>query len=92
VGKPKQLWALYREADDWKTTPANLLGVDDDYVAYCLNQAVNYFGKSVEEKMDKAASNAKNEKSANAARQRALKRILEPAGTGQFMDPAALFK
>lgn len=89
---PRQVWALYREAESFSTTPADLLGVDDDYTRYCLNQAVNYFGKSAEARMEKAAAKAKNEKAANAARDRALKAILEPAGASKFMDPAEMFK
>jgi hypothetical protein len=87
------VWALYREAETWSTSPSVLLGVDDEYVAYCLNQAVTYFGKSVEAKMDKAAARAKNEKSAQAARQRVLDSILKPKSKGSgFADPADIFK
>lgn len=72
------------------------MGVDDDYVAYCLNEAVYFFGRSLEHLMDQAGDRAKNEKTAAMAREQVLKRVLEPVkpgnkGTG-FMDPAELFK
>jgi hypothetical protein len=72
------------------------MGVDDDYVAYCLNEAVYFFGRSLEHMMDKAGDSAKNENAATSARERVLKQVLEPPKPGAkaagFMDPAELFK
>lgn len=70
--------------------------MDDDYIAYCLNQAIYYFGRSVDQEMEKAASNAKNEKAANDARDRVLQKILNSAKPNTkisgFADPADMFK
>lgn len=89
------MWLLYQEADTWSTTPSTLLGVDDEYAAYCLNQAVAYVGKFIDGEMDKAASGAKNEKAAASARDRVLKHYLDARpdkSTSRFADPAMMFQ
>ena len=67
--------------------------MDDDYVAYCLNQAVTYVGKLIESEMETAGSKAKTAKAAEAARSRVLDKYLSK-GSGnkkpQFMDPALM--
>lgn len=89
----RQVWLLYQEAITWGATPADYFGVDDEYVAYCFNQAVTYVGKFIESKMDEASAKAKNEKASTAARQRILNRYLSMDGKPKkqaFMDPALL--
>lgn len=87
----RQVWLLYQEAITWGSTPAAYFGVDDEYVAYCFNQAVTYVGKFIEGKMDEASAKAKSEKASVAARQRILTKYLSMDGKRkkpQFMDPA----
>lgn len=38
---------LYNHAKKWSTRPSNLLDIDNSYVAFCLDQAVAYFGDTV---------------------------------------------
>lgn len=87
------MWLLYQEAITWKSTPAELIGVDDEYTAYCLNQAVSYVGKFIDGEMDKASDKAKTTKAAESARQRVLDKYLTPSTGGKsgFMDPAGMF-
>lgn len=70
--------------------------MDDEYIAYCLNQAVFFFGRTVENEMEKAAESAKNEKAANAARDQVLQKIINRPGptatVSGFADPAKMFK
>ena len=70
---------------------------DDEYVVYCFNQAVTYVGQMINHKMDEASAKAKNQKSADGARQRVLDKYLamdgKPKEQGKasgFMDPAAM--
>jgi hypothetical protein len=70
---------------------------DDEYVAYCFNQAVTYVGKFIDSKVEEAGEKAKNAKAAEGARQRVLDKYLAMNGKAKpesnnsgFMDPAAM--
>lgn len=84
------------DAKTWGCRPSELLAIEDDYVAYCLDQAVGYFGRSVEAELEKAGANAKNESDATWKRQQALDRFIGDEDNkprrGSFADPAAMFK
>lgn len=83
------------DAKTWGVRPSSLVAVDDDYVAYCLDQAVGYFGRTLEAELEKAGSDAKNDEEAEWKRQRVLSSFLgedKKPQRGMFADPAALFK
>jgi hypothetical protein len=70
-----------------------LLRITDDYAAYCLDQAVGYFGRTVEAELDKVEG--KNRDETEQKRSRVLDRYLgntEKPSRGQFADPASMFK
>ena len=77
--------------------PSELLGLTrGSYEAYCLDEAIWYFGTIVESELEKASQprkKAKGQASAEAARKRVLDKYFgkEGAAPQQFMDPAALF-
>lgn len=77
-------------------TPADLLGLEaGSYEAYCLNEAVWYFGSTLESELDKAGQKrGKGEGKMVAARKRVLDRFLgtEKPDSQRFADPAAFFK
>ncbi len=77
-------------------TPADLLGLEPgSYEAYCLNEAVWYFGSTVESELDKAGhKRGKGEGKMVAARQRVLDRYVgsEKPDSQKFADPAMFFK
>lgn len=82
-----------------KQRPSSLLGLEaDSYEAYCLDEAIVYFGTSVESLLEKAGSKpSKGERKAQAARERLLSKILEPEdgkskSKAGFADPALMFK
>ena len=56
-----QIWSLYQEAKTWKTRPSTLLGMEDAYLAYCLDQAVSTFGNFVQNKIDSVEGKNKAE-------------------------------
>ena len=76
--------------------PSQQLGLTlGSYEAYCLDEAVWYFGTIVEAELEKAGQprrKAKGQAAAEAARKRVLAKYFGPKGgsQGQFMDPAAL--
>lgn len=65
------------------------------YEAYCLNQAVAYFGNWVDSELDTVSHKpSKDERKANEARQRRLDQILKPDAKNDpssFADPSAFF-
>lgn len=76
--------------------PSAMLGLkSDSYEAYCLDEAVIYFGLQLEAALDKAGHKpSKQDRKVTAARTRVLDLVLGTAdpkkGTG-FADPAAMF-
>lgn len=82
----------------WRTSPSEILGEKrGSYRAWCLDQAVQYFGNYIEVELDKVGqkSNAKQRK-LEADRKRKLEQLLDPTPEvpkkGQYMDPALFFQ
>lgn len=83
------------DAKTWGVRPSDLVAIEDDYVAYCLDQAVGYFGRTLEAELEKAGSDAKNDSDAEWKRNRVLSSFLDDDDKpvrGTFSDPAAMFK
>lgn len=83
------------DAKTWNCRPSDLLGIEDEYVAYCFDQACGYFGRALEAELEKVE--AKTEAEGKQKRQRILDRYLsmdedEKPRPGGFADPAALVK
>jgi hypothetical protein len=53
VTNKRQSWELYNQAKDWGQQPADLLGIQDDYVAFCVNEAVYYCGNYINNELEK---------------------------------------
>lgn len=86
---------LWQKSKALSCRPSELLGlVGHSYEAYCLDEAVVFFGMSLEQMLDEAGHKAsKEERKVKAARERLMKKIFDPEekqGTG-FADPAAMF-
>jgi hypothetical protein len=79
------------DARTWHCRPSDLLRIEYDYVAYCVDQAVAYFGRHLDAELNSV--DAKDEADARWKRQAILDRYLsdgkKPA-KGRFADPAAM--
>lgn len=75
-------WKLYQEAKTWGRRPSQLLGIDNDYHAYCLDEAVATWGSYVKSELDKVEG--KNDKEINAKRQRKLLQLVEAPDAVRF--------
>lgn len=67
----------------------------DSYVAYCLDEAVIYFGLTVEAKLDEAGHKpSKEERRARAAREKIMDTLFDPESkkTSGYADPALMFR
>lgn len=95
MGNSSQMWMLFVEAKTWRCRPSELLAIDDDYVAYCLDQAVGYFGRELEHALEQAGSGAKDDNEAAWRRKVVIDRWLgdesEKPRRGTYADPAAMF-
>jgi hypothetical protein len=87
---------LWLKAQAVGVRPSNLLGLKENtYEAYCLDEAVIYFGMTLQNRLEQAGHKpSKEERKAEAARKRILDQVLseedEKKGSG-FADPAAMF-
>lgn len=84
---------LWQKSKAIGARPSELLSVESDYVAYCVDEAVIYFGLVLENMLEEAGHKPdKHERRAKAARDALLDKVFgkEKAGSG-FADPAAMF-
>lgn len=94
MSDPTQVWVVWKQAKSFGTSPSKLLSVKDSYAAYCLDQAVAYFGLTLEAKLAEAGHKpSKGERKTKAAQERILNQVFQPSGgdTKRFADPAAMF-
>ncbi len=81
-------------AQSYHLPPSHLLGLRNDpadaYVAYCLDEAIFFFGTHVENELAEAEEKAKTKQSKKSARQRVINKYLGDAEKqkGAFADPA----
>lgn len=77
---------MYQLAKALQVRPSELLGVADEFTAFCFDRAVTYFGSTIEAALNKAESESKNAKQAASKQQMVLHKYL---GVRKFRDPAA---
>jgi hypothetical protein len=88
---------LYLQAKTWGTRPSQLLGILNDYEAFCLDQAIHFFGSQVDAELSKVQPKAgESQASTRAKTMGVLRRMLDPEGKtkdvpGQYADPGAKF-
>lgn len=85
---------LYNHAKTWHVRPSALLALDDSYVAYCLDEAVAYLGRTIDGELHGVEGDTQADRNRNA--QLVLDSYFgEPENKprpGMFADPALLFK
>lgn len=95
--RPSQVWLLWIKSKTLHTRPSELLNLEPDgYDAWCLDEAVIYFGLTLEGKLEEAGQKpSKEERKARAARERIMNNILgeddEKKKTAGYADPALMF-
>jgi len=81
---------LYIEAKTWSVRPSSLVGLaDDEYVAYCFDQAVGYVGRRIENELESVEG--KNDAEIKHKREIVLSRYFSDNKVSGFADPAAMF-
>lgn len=75
VKNSSAMWELYQVSKAYSVRPSTHLGVEDPWLAYCLNQAVFYFGRSLENELEK--QDGKTAKEIERKRERVLAKWLD---------------
>jgi hypothetical protein len=87
---------LWQKAKAMSVRPSELMGLEpDSYEAWCLDEAIVYFGLVVENKLEEVGSKpSKEERRAKAAREAMLNKLFSPeeAQASGFADPALMFQ
>lgn len=82
---------LYSRAKAWSVRPSQLLGqrlASDDYVAFCIDDAVDRFGRAIEAELDGMKKNRTEKAEAFAARkQRMFLRLLGQEASIKYAQP-----
>jgi hypothetical protein len=80
------VWDLYLQATAFNCLPSQLLAIEDNYQAYCLNQAVRFFGASLQNRLDEVDGKPEQVK---WQRQKILDEVLTPGQQQKqrFKDP-----
>ena len=88
---PARNWRLYQLAQACSCRPSDLLGVENTYAAFCLDEAIILYGNALQNELDRVSNNAKTEKAAEGRRQLVLEKWLnsEPGNNKRFASPVA---
>lgn len=73
------MWELYRRAERWGQPPSSLMGIDNQFLAWCLDEAVDTFGTTVESRVrqaGKSTGKSDTEKMQESRARRCLERHL----------------
>lgn len=71
-----------------RVRPSDVVSVQDEYAAFCLDEAVMYFGSFVKQKLQEVKG--KNEAEIEGKQKLILKKLLEAEGAeGRFATPVA---
>lgn len=73
--KPRN-WRLFRLAKELNCRPSALLGIKNDYVAFCLDEAIVEFGTALDNALDKGTEGAKNRRQAEGRAKHILEKWL----------------
>jgi hypothetical protein len=76
---------LWTQATEFKTRPSTLLGVTDEYAAYCIDQSVYTFGSALQHALEEVEGKTKEE--IKRKRVRIITRWL--GGEQQYRNPMA---
>lgn len=87
-----ELWLLFNQATTWKCRPSEILAIDDDYVAFCIDQAVFHVGVTIRSDLD--GVEGKTSQEIAQKREQVLNKYFSDEDTTakQYADPAMLFK
>lgn len=69
-------WQLFNVAQTWRVRPSELMGVEDSYHAYCLDQAIASLGNGIRGRLDSLGSTDRKTKQLEAKMQRELATVL----------------
>ena len=75
-------WKIYQQAKTWGCRPSDLLNIENDYYAYCFDEAVATWGSYVTSELEKVEG--KNDKEVSNKRHRRLLQLLQAPDQVRF--------
>lgn len=93
-----QCWSLYLLAKTWNVRPSELLGLPrSSYEAYCLDEAIGFFGNNLKFELDKIEPPKKFKGDPRKYVEQKQKLLLHKTFRGElggpkYADPAAKFE
>lgn len=76
------MWSLFNTAKMWSKRPSELLAIEDNYVAYCFDEAVATWGTYIVNELDKITG--KTDKEINRKRYNKLLQLLQAPDSMRF--------
>lgn len=70
VANSPAMWQVYQTAKTYRVRASELLGISDPWTAFCLDNAVSYFGTSLEAELE--SIEGKTAKEINKQRERTM--------------------
>jgi hypothetical protein len=86
-------WRLINVSQAWGARPSSLIGVENDYVAYCLDEALSVLNNGINERVN-AVAQAQDRKAASieAKMRRELSKILGIDDSEQYYRTPSITK
>lgn len=80
------MWQLFNLAKTWNSRPSELLNIESDWTAFCLDRAIATFGNALKAELE--GVEGKNAKTVQSKREQVLRNwIPEARATRKFKDP-----
>ena len=73
---------MYNQAKAWNTRPSQLAGIEQEYYAYCFDEAIGAWGTYVTNELEKIEG--KNDKEVSRKRHNRLLQLLEAPDRVRF--------
>lgn len=76
------MWSLYNTSKQWSKRPSEMVGITEEYTAFCFDEAVGLWGSYVVNELEKIEG--KNEKEVTRKRHQRLLKLLDAPDSVRF--------
>lgn len=76
------MWSMYQDAKLWNCRPSDLAGIEEDYYAYCFDEAVATWGNYIVSELEKIKG--KKEKDVERKRHNRFLQLIEAPDSVRF--------
>jgi hypothetical protein len=80
------MWQLYNLAKTWNSRPSELINIESDWTAFCLDRAIATFGNALHNELESVEG--RNARTVKSKREQILRNwIPEARAQRRFKDP-----